>query len=571
MRNSIPPPASPSRARILVLPALALACAAAPAPAQTQDWVTQTGTIFQEGWADIVPDGAGGMIAVGLTDWDLGGPSAGMFDAVLARFDSSGNVTSIQQYGGSGSDAISAATPDGSGGIYVTGYTQSSLGGPFLGEEDAWLARYDAAGSQLWVRQLGTSDQDWGTTVTYDGSGGVYVGGFTDGDLAGPGAGVGVYDAWLARYDGSGNQLWIRQLGSSSYDYLYGSAPDGNGGVYVTGTTSGAIGTWGGAGGDDMWTARYDGAGNKLWVKQYGTAAKEESAEAVPDGAGGVIVVGSTRGDMWVPSSGGADYLIFSFDASGDINYLRQFGTPQDDGALDAVSDGAGGLYLAGYTRGSLWSTHQGDDDAWLAHIDASGFPTWGVQLGTSGLDRSWCVAADGLGHVFVGGETWGDLAGPNQGYWDAWAARFTVGCPAPTTYCTAKVNSLGCTPAISSAGSPSASHATAFRIRATNVVSSSFGLLIYSKTGADAKPFQGGLLCVASPVLRTALQASGGSPPPKDCTGVFAFEFNDFIASGKDPGLLAGQPVWTQYWYRDQGSASGTGLTDGLHFTICP
>jgi hypothetical protein len=95
--------------------------------------------------------------------------------------------------------------------------------------------------------------------------------------------------------------------------------------------------------------------------------------------------------------------------------------------------------------------------------------------------------------------------------------------------------------------------------------------MLIYSKAGADAKPFQGGFLCVRPPIKRTSLQNSGGSPPPKDCSGTFVFEFNDLIASGQDPELTEGQQVWTQYWYRDADSPSGTGLTDGLHFTICP
>jgi hypothetical protein len=96
-------------------------------------------------------------------------------------------------------------------------------------------------------------------------------------------------------------------------------------------------------------------------------------------------------------------------------------------------------------------------------------------------------------------------------------------------------------------------------------------GLLIYSKTGADAKPFQDGFLCIASPVRRTPGQSAGGNPPPADCSGSFDFEFNDYIATGLDKYLVAGQQVWAQYWYRDVASPSGTGLTDALHFTICP
>ena len=138
--------------------------------------------------------------------------------------------------------------------------------------------------------------------------------------------------------------------------------------------------------------------------------------------------------------------------------------------------------------------------------------------------------------------------------------------------YCTAKVNSQGCTPTISSTGTPSASHAGSFRIWCHQVISRSPGMLVYSKTGTDAVPFYGGVLCIASPVKRTSGLSSGGNPPPKDCTGVLAFEFNDFIASGKDPDLILGQTVWAQYWYRDTQHPDGTGvgLSDALQFMIC-
>ncbi len=143
--------------------------------------------------------------------------------------------------------------------------------------------------------------------------------------------------------------------------------------------------------------------------------------------------------------------------------------------------------------------------------------------------------------------------------------------CPTPATYCTAKLNSLGCTPTVSFTGTPSASHATSFAIRATSVISNSIGILIYSKTGPAAVPFQGGLLCVGSPVIRSKGVASNGNPPPNDCSGKLELEFNDHIASGVDPALVAGQQVWSQFWYRDVNSPGGSGLSDALHFTICP
>lgn len=140
--------------------------------------------------------------------------------------------------------------------------------------------------------------------------------------------------------------------------------------------------------------------------------------------------------------------------------------------------------------------------------------------------------------------------------------------CPQPTTYCTAKTNSELCAPLITFSGLPSASAGSGFDIDTDLVIANTNGLLFYSKTGPDATPFQGGFLCAAAPVRRTLGQNSGGAGP---CGGSFTFDFNAYIAAGSDAGLVAGQGVWGQYWYRDPASPSTTGLTDAITFSICP
>ena len=139
----------------------------------------------------------------------------------------------------------------------------------------------------------------------------------------------------------------------------------------------------------------------------------------------------------------------------------------------------------------------------------------------------------------------------------------------APTTYCTAKVNSQGCTPAISSSGSPSVSSASPFDIRATSVLNQKQGLLFYGYA-ATAVPFQGGTLCVQPPSRRTPLQGSGGTAAPaNDCSGSYSFDFNAWVQSGADPLAVAGQAIFAQYWSRDPATVSTTGLTDALAFVI--
>ncbi len=145
--------------------------------------------------------------------------------------------------------------------------------------------------------------------------------------------------------------------------------------------------------------------------------------------------------------------------------------------------------------------------------------------------------------------------------------------CTPPSSYCTAKVNSNGCTPTIGWSGAPSASASSGFSISATNVLNNKSGLFFYSSNGQQAAPFQGGTLCVKLPLKRTALQSSNGNPPPNDCSGSYSIDFNEYVASGVDPALVAGSTIDGQYWARDPGfsAPNNTSLSNALHVTLCP
>ena len=133
-------------------------------------------------------------------------------------------------------------------------------------------------------------------------------------------------------------------------------------------------------------------------------------------------------------------------------------------------------------------------------------------------------------------------------------------------SYCTAKTNSHGCAPPISSTGSPSVSAGSGFVLQATQVLPSVSGIFFYSTNGAAATPYQGGLLCVIPPTRRTPVQNSGGAGV---CGGTFSMDFNTYIASGADPALVAGATFWAQCWSRDPASVAFTNLTNALTATI--
>ena len=142
---------------------------------------------------------------------------------------------------------------------------------------------------------------------------------------------------------------------------------------------------------------------------------------------------------------------------------------------------------------------------------------------------------------------------------------------PAPVTYCTAKVNSLGCTPSIGATGVSSATASSGFGVDTYNVVNNKPGIYIYGNSGRTAVPLSGGLRCVNTPLRQPFAITSGGNPPPNDCSGTYAFNFNAWMTRGPDHALVAGQTVWGQYWSRDPQSSFRVGLTSAVEFAIGP
>lgn len=191
-----------------------------------------------------------------------------------------------------------------------------------------------------------------------------------------------------------------------------------------------------------------------------------------------------------------------------------------------------------------------------------------------------WTERLELLGSVMTTGDTLGESCAiqgdlviggspsiAHGQFGKAWI--WNVEPPVVETYCIAKVTGAGCTPAIASSGTPSATLKAPFLVTAAQVTPNQPGMLFYG-FGPNGAPFLGGTLCVRAPVTRTPVQNSGGSSNVP-CSGHFSFDFNARIQSGIDPALVAGEDIYMQYWFRDPQGPQGVGLTDAIRCRIQP
>lgn len=107
--------------------------------------------------------------------------------------------------------------------------------------------------------------------------------------------------------------------------------------------------------------------------------------------------------------------------------WTRQFGSGGDDYAQGVDVDGAGNVYVVGWTTGALpGQASAGGFDPFLRKYDPAGQELWTRQFGSFDDDDAYGVAVDREGNVFVAGSIFGALPGQaSAGQLDAFVDKF--------------------------------------------------------------------------------------------------------------------------------------------------
>lgn len=286
--------------------------------------------------------------------------------------------------------------------------------------------------------------------------------------------------------------------------------------------------------------------------------ASDVDVDGVPD-----LVVSCTRAANNVPLFNlvsGATGAVLA-DAPFTINCCNQ--RVQVTRVADLDGDGLAQEFAVGWPTDPFSGTESvyvfrgAEQVAWLYPVGASQPSSFGASVAVIPDTNG-----DGFDEVLVGAPSSGSATTLPQ----AWLmSAFSL--PAQS-YCTAKVNSLGCTPEIDATGFPDLNGPYAFVPEARNVINQKAGLFVWS-AGSQAVPFQGGTLCVAAPIRRSSGLNSGGSASGSDCSGRLVFNITPMFMWLQ--GWQVGDEFFGQFWYRDPAHVDGTGvgLSDALSFRV--
>lgn len=362
-------------------------------------WSTYYGGTSTDGQgSNMICDTSGAIYITGITHSETGIATPGSFqptitangtsavgnesDLYLAKFDSMGMLIWGTYYGGTNYADITTdgyhvylfGTTDDTVNIATPGAYQAQLNNTnaISGFVDAFIAKFDGDGNRVWGTYYGGASHDWSSGgIAYDKAGYLYIGGDTySPDLASPGAFqgtiAGLSDVYIVKFDTSGNFIWSTYYGGTEDEMPYALICDDSSNVYLTGGTSSPSGmTTAGAqqaslaGGDDIFVAKFDAAGNRVWGTYCGGAADEIISRVMYDG-GKLYLSASTLSTSGIATEGAyqttntnanglfGNVFLMAYTPAGEKEWGTYYGGAGGEGVGNITFDPKGYIYMSG-------------------------------------------------------------------------------------------------------------------------------------------------------------------------------------------------------------------------------
>ena len=382
------------------------------------EWVHLLGTL--NGLAYSITSGPDGSIYVGGSGSQT--LNSGTRDVFLVKYKADGTKAWTQWFGAADCTAT-ASGPDGS--IYIGGHTSGSLGYSNSGGVDGFLIKYAEDGAVAWTKMLGTSGNDYVTSVKTGADGSIYVIGYTSNSLYGQTNRTG-FDTFIVKYAADGNKAWTKSLGTSQTVVAASMAIGLDGSIYVCEDDSGSLyGQPNNTGFGSGFLVKYAADGTKVWTKSLGTSQTVVATALAIDPDGSIYIGGHTSGSLNGQSnSGGEDGFVIKYAADGTVAWTKMLGTSGYE-AVTSIAIGYGSIYIGGWTSGSLdGQPIYGTTEAFLVKYAADGTKAWtqlldegivngaGYAKSVNGAGYASSIAIGPYGSIYLGGYTFGLLNG---------------------------------------------------------------------------------------------------------------------------------------------------------------
>jgi hypothetical protein len=352
---------------------------------------------------NVVTDKDGNFYLAGSTGGNLvaGKQSSEGSDAWVAKYSSSGQLLWGRQIGqpltGGFSTSGFGLRVDDSGNVYLSGLAikenQFREIFDFNVQDDSWVIKFDGNGNQQWYTQIKDPQQpaesplsltpffDESYDMAIDKNGNSYLSGWTQGLVkeSDPSRSLLKYDAWLSKVDANGQIQWTQQFGSidQGLDYAWAVNTDSQGNIYVSGWTTGTLGSES-FGSYDIWLTKFTPDGTQVWAKQIGSDGDDGAflSDLVIDSQDNIFISGYTNDNLGTGSTDKSyNAWVARFDVNGNNQWIQKVGIKDKaDYATRLAVNNTGQVIVTGFTEGLLGTSNSTEAqgaavDAWVAQL----------------------------------------------------------------------------------------------------------------------------------------------------------------------------------------------------------
>ena len=336
--------------------------------------------------SQVINTSDGGYATIGSTR-SFG---AGQSDILFIKYDSLANIQWSRTYGSPGNDFGTSCAQLTNGNFILAGYTYGLS--PDTSYDDFILIRISAGGIVLWAKTAGGNRFDEASSIAITSDSYLVVAGSTTSTFQSA-----AKSAYAMKFDLSGNLKWAIAYHTDSISYFksVSAAPSG-GGIVFTGACKRPNYVT-----NDIYVVRADSAGTPAWSKRYGGVSEECGNNIKHLSTSELLVTGNTESY----GAGASDAFLLKVDTLGNANWLKTYGTPNNERGNSLVEN-LFGLYIF---CGSADSLATGISKVFMIRADSSGAmlnkKTFGDSLASS-IGNSLVVTKDS-GFV-IAGKTYG-------------------------------------------------------------------------------------------------------------------------------------------------------------------
>ena len=344
-------------------------------------------------------------------------------------------VSQIYIYGGNNSEASMSMIPANDDGFILTGFSESAdldFNGQNKGEEDIFILKINYDGKPQWLKSFGGSDEEISTKIIPIEDGYILIGITKSNNFDFYGLNKGNEDVVIIKINNKGEKKWIRTFGGSKNDVAFSIVKANDNGFIITGTTESIDYDFEGLnnGETDIFVLKINEAGEKQWVKKFGTYGKDVAYTIISDKNNGYILAGSynhNSGDLSGQFKGNFDVPIIKISNNGEFEWFKSLGGSEKEICYSIIIDNDGNYLLTGESQsndGDFSNQNKGRDDIFVIKLNKFFDKIWVKTYGGSESETGISIIVNSKGHYLVSGVSRSndqDLIGMNRGREDAY------------------------------------------------------------------------------------------------------------------------------------------------------